>query len=79
MLVTVLLRSPVVFAYICINIDFTIFFFLNDRICLLIPENIRIDIFYVSSVCTCKIIRKFFHIRLAAILDFAILDHFLDL
>ena len=27
MLVAVLLRYPVVFAYSCINIDFTIFFF----------------------------------------------------
>ena len=60
MLAAVSLQYPAVFAHICINIDFTIFFFLktNERIGFLIPENIRIDI-YFSSVCSCKIIRKY--------------------
>ena len=47
MLVAVSLRYPVVFAYICINIDVTIFFSKN-KFCFLIPENIRIDILCMS-------------------------------
>ena len=49
MLAAVSLRYPVVFAYICINIDFTIFFLkTNEIIGFLIPENIRIDILFMS-------------------------------
>ena len=48
MLAAVSLWNPVVFAYICINIDFTIFFSkTNERIGLLIPENIKIDILFM--------------------------------
>ena len=45
MLTAVSLRNPVVFAYICINIDFTLYFLkTNESIVFLIPENIRIYI-----------------------------------
>ena len=49
MVAAVSLRYPVVFAHISINIDFTIFFLkTNERIGFLIPENIRIDILFMS-------------------------------
>ena len=82
MLVAVSLQYPVVFAYICINIDFTIFFKkTSDIICFLIPENIRIDILFMSlAYVVAKLFAIFFILyTLAAILDFAILDHFLEL
>ena len=62
MLVAVLLRYPVVFVYICINIDLTIFFLkTNDRICFLIPENIRIDILFMSlAYVVAKLLAKMF-------------------
>ena len=66
MLVAVLLRYPVVFAYSCINIDFTIFFSKNkwkNRSHIWKHKNRYL--IYVSSVCSCKIIRKYvyFYIR----------------
>ena len=59
MLVAVSLRYPVVFAYICINIDFTIFLSKNKW------KHKNRHIVYVSSVCSCTIIRKciYFYIR----------------
>ena len=49
MLAAVSLRYPVVLVHICINIDFKIFFLkTNERIGFLIPENIRIDILFMS-------------------------------
>ena len=45
LLTTVSLRYPVVFAYICINVDLQYCFIkTNEIIGFLIPENIRIDI-----------------------------------
>ena len=82
MLVAASLRCPVVLSYICIHIDFTIFFLkTNDRICFLIPENISIDILFMSlAYVVANLSAKMFILyTLAAILDFAILDHFLDL
>ena len=67
MLVAVSLRYPVVFAYICINIDFTIFFSKNKWKNWLshIWKHRNRHIIYVSSVCSCKIIRTYvyFYIR----------------
>ena len=53
----------------------------NDRICFLIPENIRIDILFMSlSYVVAKLLAKMFiFFTLEAILDLAIFDHFLDL
>ena len=49
MLAPVSLRYPVVFGHICINIEFTIFFLKTNKIIgFLIPENIRIDILFMS-------------------------------
>ena len=49
MLAAVSLRNPVVFAYICINIDFIIFFMkTNERIGFLTPDHIRIVILFIS-------------------------------
>ena len=49
MLAAISLRYTAIFAYICINIDFTIFFSkTNEIIGFLIPENIRIDILFMS-------------------------------
>ena len=49
MLAVVSLRYPVVFVIICMKIDITIFFLkTNKRIGFLIPENIRIDILFMS-------------------------------
>ena len=49
MLATVSLRYPVAFAHICINQDCTIFFSkTNEKIGFLTPENIRIDILFMS-------------------------------
>ena len=66
MLVTVSLRYPVVFAYICINIDFTIFFLkTNETIGFLVSKKHKNrHIIYVSSVCSCKIIRKYVYFYL---------------
>ena len=67
MLVAVSLRYSVVFAYICINIDFTIFKKQNKwNNCLShIWQHNNTHIIYVSSVCSCNIIRKYvyFYIR----------------
>ena len=61
MLAAVSLRYPVVFVHICINIDFTkCFLKTNERIGFLIPENIRIDILFMSlAYVVAKIIRKY--------------------
>ena len=55
------LRCPVVFAHICINIDFTIFFSKNKWKNWLSHtwKHKNRHIIYVSSVCSCKIIRKY--------------------
>ena len=60
MLVAVSLRYPVVCAYICINIDFTIFFSKNKWQNLLSHtwKHKNRHIIYVSSVRSCKIIGK---------------------
>ena len=60
MLVAVSLRYPVVFVYICINIDLTIFFSKNKWQNLLSYtwKHKNRHIIYVSSVCSCKIIGK---------------------
>ena len=82
MLVAVSLRYPVVFAYICIDIDFTIFFSKNKWQNSLIPENMRVDILFMSlAYVVAKLLAKMFifFYTLAAILDFAILDLILDL
>ena len=77
MLAAASLRYPLVFVHSCINIDFTIFFFkTNERIGFLIPEDIRIDILFMSLA---YVIAKLFLIclilyTLAAIFDFAIWD-----
>ena len=67
MLTAVSLRNPVVFAYICINIDFTIFLSKNkwnNRLSHTWKHKNR-HIIYVSSVWSCKITRKYvyFYIR----------------
>ena len=83
MLVTVSLRYPVVFAYICLNIDFTIFFFLktNERIGFLISENIRIDILFMSLayVVAKLFVNMFIFIYAGGHLGFGLIEHFLDL
>ena len=67
MLVAVSLRYPVVFTYICINIDFTIFFSKNkwNNSLSHIWKHKNRHIIYVFSVCSFKIIRKYvyFYIR----------------
>ena len=62
MLVAVTLRYPVVFAYICINIDLKkIKLKTNDIICFLIPENIRIDELFMSlAYVAAKLFAKMF-------------------
>ena len=67
MLVAVSLRYPVICAYICINIDFTIFFSKNkwQNLTSHTWKHKNRHIIYVFSVCSCKLIRKnvYFYIR----------------
>ena len=60
------------FAYIFINIDFTIFFLkTNDRICFLMPENIRIDILFMSlAYVVAKLAKMFIFIYVGGHLEF---------
>ena len=79
MLTAVSLRYPVVFAYICKNLDFTTFFLkTNEIIGFLIPESIRIDILFMTLayVVAKLFVNMLFLYTLAAILDFAILEMF---
>ena len=82
MLVTVSLRYPVVFAYICLNIDFTIFFLkTNEKIGFLISENIRIDILFMSLayVVAKLFVNMFIFIYAGGHLGYRHFEHFLDL
>ena len=82
MLATVSLQYPVVFSHICINIDFTIFFSkTNERIGFLIPENIRIDILFMSLayVVAQLFVNMFLFIYFGGHLGFRHFRPFLDL
>ena len=82
MLAAVSLRYPVVSAHICINMDFTIFFLkTNERIGFLIPENIRIDILFMSLayVFAKLFVNMFIFIYFSGHLGFRHFGHFLDL
>ena len=82
MLAAVSLRYPVVSAHICINIDFTIFFLkTNERIGFLIPENIRIDILFMSLayVFAKLFVNMFIFIYFGGHLGFRHFGPFLDL